>query len=313
MAASTINTECKRYGCMKNLLACFANCRYTMRCDELRNELADKTPQAESDINRYLSERGRAPIVVQILRRGVKFDDKAGRRPRPAAEPASLPAVEPGLRGKPAGQGKALATARAAIVRPEPPRQSDKGRRRAVNAPRRAATSKPERASKQLVVGRPRLQAPSRKADPGPGAGTTAAAPKARKTAPRRRGTSAVTDNPGAIRTRKKSKMSRRAKPETTVRATASESAAAASQEITNKLAASAKATGERAAPRKKTAAKSRKPARNGKVYIILEGQTASVVDEAGLMMHLFNHPSRTARYFEASEVEARVQIVLKR
>src|SRR5262249_48328497 len=85
MAASTINTECKRYGCMKNLLACFANCRYTMRCDELRNELADKTAEAESDINRYLSERGRAPVVVQILKRGVKFDDKAGRRPRPAA------------------------------------------------------------------------------------------------------------------------------------------------------------------------------------------------------------------------------------
>ena len=50
MAASTINVECKRYGCMKNLLACFANCRYAPRCDELRNELADKTAAAESDI-----------------------------------------------------------------------------------------------------------------------------------------------------------------------------------------------------------------------------------------------------------------------
>ena len=98
-----------------------------------------------------------------------------------------------------------------------------------------------------------------------------------------------------------------------TVKTMAGESAAAPSQEITNKLAASAKAAGERTAPRKKATAKSRKPARNGKVYIILEGQTASVVDEAGLMMHLFNHPSRTARYFEAIEVEARVQIVLKR
>ena len=46
MAASTINTECKRYGCIKNLLACFANCRYVGRCDELRNELSDKTAQA---------------------------------------------------------------------------------------------------------------------------------------------------------------------------------------------------------------------------------------------------------------------------
>src|SRR5436853_6971001 len=84
MAASTINVECKRFGCVKNLLACYGNCRYTGRCDELRNELVDKTAAAESDINRYLSERGRNPILVQILKRRVKFGDRVERSsPKP--------------------------------------------------------------------------------------------------------------------------------------------------------------------------------------------------------------------------------------
>src|SRR5512138_3227712 len=87
MAASTINIECKRFGCIKNLLACYANCRYTGRCDELRNELADKTAAAEDDINRYLSERGRHPILVQILKRGVKFADRAERSSRKPVKP----------------------------------------------------------------------------------------------------------------------------------------------------------------------------------------------------------------------------------
>ena len=71
--------------------------------------------------------------------------------------------------------------------------------------------------------------------------------------------------------------------------------------------------TSERAAPRRKAAAKARKPATSAKVYIIIEGQTANIVDEQGLMAHLFSNNSKNTRYFEASEVEARVQIVPKR
>lgn len=64
---------------------------------------------------------------------------------------------------------------------------------------------------------------------------------------------------------------------------------------------------------RRKGSAKSRSAQRNGKVYIILEGKTANIVDEQGLMQHLFASPSASARYFEASEVEARVHIVFKK
>ncbi len=75
--ASLINTECKRYGCIKNLLACYANCRYSGRCDDLKNEILDKTDQAAKDISTYLGERGRKPITIQIMKRGVKFTDIA--------------------------------------------------------------------------------------------------------------------------------------------------------------------------------------------------------------------------------------------
>jgi hypothetical protein len=64
---------------------------------------------------------------------------------------------------------------------------------------------------------------------------------------------------------------------------------------------------------KKRSAAKrGRSTERNGKVYIILDGKSANVVDEQGLMMHIFTNPSSGARYFEASEVEARVQITKK-
>jgi len=63
---------------------------------------------------------------------------------------------------------------------------------------------------------------------------------------------------------------------------------------------------------KKSSSTRSRSADRNGKVYIILEGKSASVVDEQALMMHLFTNQSSSARYFEASEVEARVQIIKK-
>ena len=109
--------------------------------------------------------------------------------------------------------------------------------------------------------------------------------------------------------------MPRRAKPLTKANVTASEGPANLTMNTPANSARpeiAAKSPSERAAPRKKAAAKSRKAA-GGKVYIILEGQTASVVDEQGLMMHLFSNHAKNTRYFEASEVEARVQIVAKR
>ncbi|MFL6274960.1 MAG: hypothetical protein ACJ74G_07080 [Blastocatellia bacterium] len=273
MAASTINTECKRYGCMKNLLACFANCRYVGRCDELRNELSDKTAQAEDDINRYLSERGRNPVLVQLLKRGVKFDDKAARLSR-----------------KPVAQAKTKTV--AAKISLTPKNSATPGPRPTRRTKPAASEARPTRQVMALPV--------------------TAAmtSPRATLRLP------AVAPRPaGESRTRKRSKMPKRVKPALKVKAASSESLAATSPAtpvITSKPETTPRPTGKRAAPRRQAAAKSRKGG-NGKVYIIIEGQTASIVDEQGLMTHLFSNRSKNARYFEASEVEARLQIVLKR
>ena len=86
MAVSHINMECKRYGCMKNLLACYANCRYNGRCEDLRTEVIARSDQATKDINDYLRERGRTPITIQVMKRGLRFAD-APRQPSNTEKP----------------------------------------------------------------------------------------------------------------------------------------------------------------------------------------------------------------------------------
>ena len=278
MAASTINTECKRYGCMKNLLACFANCRYVGRCDELRNELSDKTAQAEGDINRYLSERGRPPILVQLLKRGVKFDDKAARTPR-----------------RPVKQAAPRAT--VARLSPEPPLK---------------IKPKVKIKTKLRPPGRPLIQAKAQ----APAKPIVALPATAAATAPRAglRLASAAPRPSLEKRSRKRSKMPRKVRTEPRAKVADSQPTAAPlhiTPSLSGKPETTQRPTGKRTTPRKPTAANPRKGA--GKVYIIIEGQTASIVDELGLMAHLFGSHSKNARYFEASEVEARLQIVPKR
>jgi hypothetical protein len=79
-------------------------------------------------------------------------------------------------------------------------------------------------------------------------------------------------------------------------------------------------ATSKATRPRSGQNRKRREPARNtqpasknGKVFIILDGKAANLVDEQGLIAHLLANNTPGTRYFEASEVEARVQIVPKR
>jgi hypothetical protein len=51
----------------------------------------------------------------------------------------------------------------------------------------------------------------------------------------------------------------------------------------------------------------------NKQLFIVLKGNYASLVDEHGLMKHLFSNPSANARYFKATEIEAKLQIVEKK
>jgi hypothetical protein len=310
MAASTINTECKRYGCMKNLLACFANCRYTMRCDELRNELADKAAQAESDINHYLSERGRSPVLVQILKRGVKFDDKASRsRRKPVAtvSPAAI-AAKPRL---------SLAVSAPPTAKRKPPQTAAKSPGRAENrSPRTVIASRLSANVKGKATAKPRaVHRPAVRAKPQPGSQKAVAGTVITDTNAPRAASLRLTVAAPRSSARTRTNMPRRAKPVSKANVTNDARAAlppeAAARAVKPDLAA--RPASAPATPRRKATAKARKPAAQAKVYIIIEGQTASIVDEQGLMSHLFSNNSKNTRYFEASEVEARVQIVPKR
>ncbi len=81
---SPINIECQRYGCMKNLLACYANCRFNLRCDDLREVLVGQQEQAEQLLNDYRLTRDQPPVRIQFLARSLKFvaQEKAPLRTR---------------------------------------------------------------------------------------------------------------------------------------------------------------------------------------------------------------------------------------
>jgi hypothetical protein len=242
---------------MKNLLACYANCRYNTRCDELRAEVEGKLEQATGDINAYLTERGGGPITIQLMKRGLKFADPSKIRP---------PSPESKRTGKPR-LSKAISNS------------SDNS-----SGKRRAEKISPVAASKRNT--------------------------KAEVTS------SHVGRRKAALKSRLKesSKMTRKAKSITNASEARKESspspAATERESILNQA-----ANGKAAASRKKRARGSGASASNhkGKTYIVLEGNSATLLDEQGLMMRVLNGSSPGARYFEATEVEARVQIIAKR
>jgi hypothetical protein len=220
MAVSLINTECKRYGCIKNLLACYANCRYNTRCDDLRNEIEGKTDQAVKDINQYLSERGSSPIAIQFVKRGLKFT-KPNSQSTEAARPKRL---KPSLKlASLAGKPEKIVSAKKRIMS-----------RKAKNTEARNTSN----------LAQPAMKLPG---SPDP---KEEKKPEKRKTKPR--------------------------KP-------------------------------------KSASSNGRAARKNVKTFIILEGRTASLVDERGLMQHILSGASTDVRYFEAIEVEARLQIVARR
>ncbi len=191
---------------MKNLLACYANCRYNTRCDDLKTELADKTEQAEKDINGFLRERGQKPIQIKTLTRGLRFVPLASGSVKKRV--VSLKTEKP-----------------ARITRPAKPRKR-KGKKKLMPAKSEQSLPRP---TSMIATEKP------------------AAAKKTKRTSAR------------------------------------------------------------------KSNAPSAPKARDGKLYIIMEGDSATIVDQHGLMQRMMSKSSSSARYFEAHEVEARIQIVPKR
>lgn len=284
MATSAINTECKRYGCMKNLLACYANCRYNTRCDELRKEIENKTDQAALDINTYLTERGKGVISIQFPKRGLKFIEANQKR----AEAKKVAPARPARPPRPAGDAKQLAS----ISKSSPPRLE----LRVASPPALKADAK--KPSKVLK----RSAAPRRKKKRAPsavsGRGRTETAASRPAPASEQKPGKRLSEMPGRVK-----QKNRETPREITAMNNKSNGNADAIENTT-----AIKSARARRPKRNGAGSKSRK----GKVYIIIEGKTANIVDEKGLMTHLFNNSAAGARYFEATEVEARVQIVPK-
>ncbi|HKP86602.1 MAG TPA: hypothetical protein VJZ26_10920 [Blastocatellia bacterium] len=285
MATSLINTECKRYGCMKNLLACYANCRYSGRCDDLKNEIFDKPDQAASDINAYLKERGRPPVTIQILKRGLKFADVTDAK---KVISARAHGVEPEIKVKPSQglkTGRRVKTeSRKATVRIKKPRPAS-------YLEKALALTKSKPAAKKKSEARAESKIAARRTK------------RTKRTAPALQ-----------PKQRKSNAMARRVKSESTESSAERESfsslsSGGAESTVNNR----SKAPRARRQKKNSGSSRARAASRNGSLYIIVEGKSANIVDEQGLMQHLMTNPSATARYFEASEVEARVQIVPKK
>ncbi len=287
MAVSRINMECKRYGCMKNLLACYANCRYSGRCDDLRNEVIDKADQAAKDINDYLRERGRTPITIQVMKRGLKFTD-APRLPKNSQaknSQVSAPVAQiKTLDSNASSEAKKVSSKAPSLVAGRP---RSKRKQRAV-----ASVSAIRTTTSRQVSGLTNKE-PAKAIKPRLGERRKKAGSKRKKRITMARNTSREEGG----RKQEKSEISNQTieapQPATT-------SKTARSKNGSNRK---AKNSSRNAQPAKKT----------GKVFIILEGKSASLVDEHGLIAHLLANHSSDARYFEASEVEARLQIVPKR
>jgi hypothetical protein len=325
---------------MKNLLACYANCRFSTRCDELRNEIIEKPEQAAADINAYLGERGMRLIQIQFPKRGVKFPE-AGRQvseSRPGKgllriegkavatgrPPAALALEKVGERrggiSKVPGPGVARRSAPAVVLEGEGGRARPKRR---LKAGMKKARAFPDKLQEDLVKEgerEPQKKASSQKATPSKKRAAGKKALRARA--------------PAALTAKVKPRSEARVVEEKPVRKKSAKKAAAAvsrsrraavradagnaiKQEITmsEQFTDKEKSARPKKGPSNKrvSAASGRSGRKQGKKFIILEGKTASLVDEQGLMMHIMSGPSEEARYFEVNEVEARVQIVSKK
>ena len=305
MAASHITIECKRYGCMKNLLACYANCRFSTRCDELRNEISDKPEQATSDINAYLGERGMRLIQIQFPKRGLKFVDP-GKQASDTRSGKSLLRVErKDAAGGPravAQPGKVTVKRSAATVplesfgsRPRPKRRLKPGLKAV-----KTVAAIPATGALRTRAAEPRKESSPKKRPAGKRAARVkATVSKAARVRPSR-------DVKDLVKVVAKAPATAKAEPRK-----AMNQSTGMSEQLTDK---EKSAKPNKTSSNKRSASSGARPGRKqGKKFIILEGRTASLVDEKGLMMHIMSGSSTEARYFEVNEVEARVQIVTKK
>ena len=281
MATSLINTECKRYGCRKNLLACYANCRYNTRCDELRNEVEANIEQVTTDINAYRKERGLNLIQLQLPKRGLKFVEVKSLSSPPKKQ--SVVAKLEVSKLKKTVQSQSPRQTNANKIESQPLAKRRKKKRRAKVRITKPLVSPVQKVSLVEAMPEPQLKRLQKK--------------KSRKV----RKTKSIAEN--------RIKMPRKSKA----------MAVEAATESNNRLITPSSETGHIIQPAEVKVASPGRSSRKAtttkkpkKLYIVLEGVQGTLVDESGLMKKLLAGVAPGARFFEASEMEVRLQLVKK-
>ena len=284
MATSLINTECKRYGCRKNLLACYANCRYNTRCDELRSEVETNFEQATTDINTWRKERGMSLIQLQMPKRGLKFVEA---KPLPLTPPRKKTIPVKSLVAKPIVGLQRKSSPPTVVEKMEVEPSKPPVKRRAKKRRAKVRVTKPAGKAAQKLIPFESIPEPQVK-------------PLRVSKAPKRKKRKSTTEN--RIRMPRKSKeMAVEAATDNRERLLAPTSEAGSPSDGVKIAAPQAKRSGKTSATKKPK-----------KYYIVLEGERGTLVDESGLMKKLLAGVAPGARFFEASEMEVRLQLVKK-
>ncbi len=296
MATSLINTECKRYGCMKNLLACYANCRYNGRCDDLRNEILPNLEQAANDINTYRRERALSSIEIQLLKRGLKFVDVAALQKnlsqRKKSSAKSLRKKR--LKRQTNAAKSVIEKVRTEVRKPVP------------------AMAKPETPK---VLGEALTQIKKRKVV---AKKRIASSPEIQESIVKKRA-APVEEKPRAVIKKKAKARGKKInlKPENRIKMakkiTDSDSENARLSSDANQANLINAADKTSTARRKKSGGQDAAAKKKKRMFIILDGERSALVDERGLMAKLLAGVSPNARYFEATEIELRLQIAHKK
>jgi hypothetical protein len=309
MATSLINTECKRYGCMKNLLACYANCKYNSRCEELRQEVLPVVTQAASDINSYRQERGLSAIEIQTTKRGLKFMDVLSLKMNSAQGKKRINGAARIIKAKPKRESnpdkeirKTLTSVEKTARKLEPGTGVFRIEKSAPKAKAKKATTRVKKMSENKIL--PFTVAP--KAIGLKAIERLQEMPKAKGKKKRR-----VVKRKSKLRMETQAKMPRRAKAVESVnrndsRETTSSAADTNQQGAGN--AAEKSTSNARRRVSKQDLAKKKK-----KMFIVLDGNNSALVDEKGLLAKVLAGVSPGARYFEATEIELRLQIAYKK
>jgi hypothetical protein len=309
MATSLINTECKRYGCMKNLLACYANCKYNGRCEELRSEVMPIVTQAANDINSYRQERGLGAIEIQTTKRGLKFIDVLSLQKKTTQGKNRINQASRIIKAKPKANAKSVKVySHAAILKEKTAMKSEpvKGEPLPKRSGAKANTRKSKVRVKKVSENKILPFTPSPKASAIKAIERLPERPKPkirkkRKTPKRKK----------ILTMEMQAKMPRRAKElATPMGNNDQDNTSVGGNANPSGITQSAGKTTSQGNRRggKDLAAKKKK-----KMFIILDGNNSALVDERGLMAKLLAGVSPNARYFEATEIELRLQIAYKK